>query len=135
MYFEVNKEGKIRFGLGAIKGSGDAAVESIISERNEKGHYKNFFNFSERVNLRTVNKKTFECLAYAGGFDSFPELHRAQYFFIPQGDTGNLIEKAIRYGNAYKNEKRRRRCPCSELQAMWKFLFPDKFRIQNNGVI
>jgi DNA polymerase-3 subunit alpha len=105
MYFEVNKEGKIRFGLGAIKGTGDAAVESIISERNENGPYKNFFNFSERVNLRTVNKKTFECLAYAGGFDSFPNLHRAQYFFIPQGDTGNLIEKAIRYGNAYKNEK------------------------------
>jgi DNA polymerase III subunit alpha len=105
MYFEVNKDGKIRFGLGAIKGTGDAAVESIISERNENGHYKNFFNFSERVNLRTVNKKTFECLAYAGGFDSFTDLHRAQYFFIPQGDTGNLIEKAIRYGNAYKNEK------------------------------
>jgi DNA polymerase III subunit alpha len=105
MYFEVNKEGKIRFGLGAIKGTGEAAVESIISERNENGPYKNFFNFSERVNLRTVNKKTFECLAYAGGFDSFPDLHRAQYFFIPQGDTGNLIEKAIRYGNAYKNEK------------------------------
>jgi DNA polymerase III subunit alpha len=105
MYFEVNKEGKIRFGLGAIKGTGDAAVESIISERNENGPYKNFFNFTERVNLRTVNKKTFECLAYAGGFDSFPNLHRAQYFFIPQGDTGNLIEKAIRYGNAYKNEK------------------------------
>jgi DNA polymerase III subunit alpha len=105
MYFEVNKDGKIRFGLGAIKGTGAAAVESIISERNENGPYKNFFNFSERVNLRTVNKKTFECLAYAGGFDSFTDLHRAQYFFIPQGDTGNLIEKAIRYGNAYKNEK------------------------------
>ncbi|HXA01253.1 MAG TPA: OB-fold nucleic acid binding domain-containing protein, partial [Cytophagaceae bacterium] len=105
MYFEVNKDGKIRFGLGAIKGTGDAAVESIISERNENGPYKNFFNFSERVNLRTVNKKTFECLAYAGGFDSFTDLHRAQYFFIPQGDTGNLIEKAIRYGNAYRNEK------------------------------
>jgi DNA polymerase III subunit alpha len=105
MYFEVNKDGKIRFGLGAIKGTGDAAVESIICERNANGPYKNFFNFSERVNLRTVNKKTFECLAYAGGFDSFTELHRAQYFFIPQGDTGNLIEKAIRYGNAYKNEK------------------------------
>ncbi|MFL5728355.1 MAG: DNA polymerase III subunit alpha, partial [Cytophagaceae bacterium] len=105
MYFEVNKEGKIRFGLGAIKGTGEAAVESIISERNENGPYKNFFNFAERVNLRTVNKKTFECLAYAGGFDSFTDLHRAQYFFIPQGDTGNLIEKAIRYGNAYRNEK------------------------------
>jgi DNA polymerase III subunit alpha len=105
MNFDVNTEGKIRFGLGAIKGSGDAAVDSIIMERNENGHYTDIFNFSERVNLRAVNKKTFECLAYAGAFDSFSDLHRARYFHIPQGDTGNLIEKAIRYGNAYHTEK------------------------------
>ncbi|HEY8400984.1 MAG TPA: DNA polymerase III subunit alpha, partial [Cytophagaceae bacterium] len=105
IYFEVNKEGQIRFGLGAVKGTGEAAVESIISERNENGPFTSFFNFSERVNLRTVNKKTFECMAYAGAFDCFPEIHRAQYFHVPNGDTTNLIEKAIKYGNACKNEK------------------------------
>lgn len=105
MYFDVNKEGKIRFGLGAIKGTGEAAVDSIIQERDENGPYKNIFDFSERINLRTVNKKTFESLALAGAFDRFEELHRAQYFATPEGDSGNLIEKAIKYGNACRNEK------------------------------
>src|SRR5690606_28228552 len=58
-HFDVNKEGKIRFGLGAVKGTGEAAVEAIISERNENGPFENIFNFSKRVNLRAVNKKTF----------------------------------------------------------------------------
>src|SRR5690606_18418034 len=66
MYFDVNKEGKIRFGMGAIKGTGEAAVEAIIQERNEKGPYKDVFDFAERVNLRSVNKKTFETLALSG---------------------------------------------------------------------
>lgn len=63
MYFDVNKEGKIRFGLGAIKGTGEAAVEAIISERDEHGSFKDIFDFAERINLRAVNKKTFESLA------------------------------------------------------------------------
>ena len=105
LFFDVNKEGKIRFGLGAIKGSGEAAVEAIISERNTNGPFTDIFNFAQRVSLRTVNKKTFECLAQAGAFDTFADIHRAQYFFIPQGETGNLIEKIIRYGNAYQNDK------------------------------
>jgi DNA polymerase-3 subunit alpha len=104
-YFDVNKEGKIRFGLGAIKGSGEAAVEAIINERNEKGPYKDVFDFAHRVNLRAVNKKTFECLAQAGTFDSLGDTHRAQYFFTPQGDSGNFIEKLIRYGNAWQSNK------------------------------
>lgn len=105
LYFDVNKEGKIRFGLGAIKGTGEAAVESIISERDQNGPYSDIFNLAQRVNLRTVNKKTFECLAQAGAFDGFADIHRAQYFFTPAGDTGNLIEKIIRYGGAFQNEK------------------------------
>ncbi|HEX8545616.1 MAG TPA: OB-fold nucleic acid binding domain-containing protein, partial [Cytophagaceae bacterium] len=105
MYFDVNKEGKIRFGLGAIKGTGEAAVESILMERDLNGPYTDIFSFAERVNLRTVNKKTFESLAYAGAFDIFQNIHRRQYFNVPDGDSGNLIEKAIKYGNAYRNEK------------------------------
>jgi len=105
MHFDVNSEGKIRFGLGAIKGSGEAAVESIISERNENGPYTSIFDFVQRVNLRTVNKKTFECLAYGGAFDGFKNIHRAQYFAAVEGDSNNLIEKIIKYGNAYRTEK------------------------------
>ncbi|PWK20220.1 DNA polymerase-3 subunit alpha [Arcicella aurantiaca] len=98
--FAVNKKGEIRFGLAAIKGTGDAAVESIIEERDKNGPYKDIYDFVKRVNLRTVNKKTIESLAYAGGFDCFEEingLHRAIYFEDVEGS--NFIEKLIRYAN------------------------------------
>lgn len=98
-FFDVNKQGKIRFGMGAVKGTGDAAVENIIEERKTIGFYKDIFDVARRVNLRAVNKRTFESLAYAGAFDGFPGLHRAQYFFDDNGST--LIEKAVKYGNNY----------------------------------
>ncbi|MBL6448689.1 DNA polymerase III subunit alpha [Fulvivirga sp. 29W222] len=101
--FAVNPEGEIRFGLGAIKGSGDAAVENIIEERENNGHYKDIFDFAERVNLRTVNKKTFECLAMSGAFDCFEEFHRRQYLHAPENDQ-TLIEKVIKYANKMQME-------------------------------
>ena len=102
--FGVNKRGQIRFGLSAVKGTGDAAVESIMGERDKGGPFKSIWDFAERLNLRTVNKKTFESLAYAGGFDSFTELHRAQYFAAPEGEISGL-EKIIKYGGAAQAEK------------------------------
>ncbi|MGK7392067.1 MAG: DNA polymerase III subunit alpha [Candidatus Cyclobacteriaceae bacterium M2_1C_046] len=98
VHFEVNKEGEIRFGLGAIKGTGDAAVEAIIEERQENGPFKDIYDFAERVNLRVVNKKTFECLAMSGAFDCFEEFHRRQYLEAVDGDH-TLTEKLIRYSN------------------------------------
>src|SRR5690606_38389565 len=62
--FSVNKEGIIRFGLGALKGVGEAAVEDIIKERNANGPFKDIFDLITRVNQRTVNKKSLESLAY-----------------------------------------------------------------------
>ncbi|MDQ3392756.1 MAG: DNA polymerase III subunit alpha [Bacteroidota bacterium] len=103
MFFDVNKRGQIRFGLGAIKGAGEAAIDAIISERDKSGPYKNLFDFSKKVNLRCVNKKTFESFAMAGAFDCFPEFHRRQFLYAPDGDT-NLIEKSIKYGNNTQNE-------------------------------
>lgn len=103
--FGVNKRGEIRFGLGGIKGTGDAAVESIIEERDKNGPYKDIYDFMTRVNLRTVNKKTIESLAYAGAFDLFEDFHRAQYFTTIDGEQQNLIEKLIRYANAVQAEK------------------------------
>src|SRR5690606_24547300 len=92
------------FGLGAIKGTGESAVEAIISEREQKGPFKSIFEFSERVNLRAVNKKTFESLAQAGAFDCFPDFHRRQYIYAEENDA-SLIEKAIRHGNTVQSEK------------------------------
>ncbi|HTE10921.1 MAG TPA: DNA polymerase III subunit alpha, partial [Chitinophagaceae bacterium] len=100
--FAVNSKGEIRFGLGGLKGVGEAAVEGIIDERGKRGAYTSIFDFIKRVNQRTVNKKTLESLAYAGGFDCFPDLHRAIYFYIPQGDISTGLEKIIRYGNVFQ---------------------------------
>ena len=98
VFFEVNKDGKIRFGLGAIKGAGDGAVETLIAERDAHGPFKDIFEFAKRFSQRAVNKKTFECLALSGAFDCFTEYHRKQYIAAKDGDI-SLIEKAIRYSS------------------------------------
>ena len=103
--FAVNKKGEIRFGLGGLKGVGEAAIESIIEERNKAGNFKDLYDFIKRVNQRTVNKKSIESLAYSGGFDCFKELHRAQYFFTPPGETSNGIDRIIRFGNVFQSNK------------------------------
>src|SRR5436305_11283009 len=64
--FAVNDKGEIRFGLGGLKGVGEAAVESIIEERKTNGFFTDIFNFIKRVNQRTVNKKSIESLANSG---------------------------------------------------------------------
>ncbi len=99
--FAVNKSGQIRFGMGAVKGVGEAAVASIVEERMTNGSYKNIFDFVRRINLRAANKKTFESLAHAGGLDSF-DIHRATYFFTDGNDNINFLEKIIRYGNSHQ---------------------------------
>ena len=71
--FSVNRRGDIRFGLAAIKGVGESAVQSIISEREKNGPYKNIFDFVQRVNLNSCNRKNIECLALAGSLDSFTD--------------------------------------------------------------
>ena len=101
--FAVNTKGEIRFGLGGLKGVGEAAIEGIIEER-KKGHYKSIFDLVKRVNQRMVNKKSLECLAYSGAFDCFNNIHRAQYFHIPQGDTSTGLEKIIKFGNIYQSQ-------------------------------
>ncbi len=103
--FGVNKKGEIRFGLAGIKGAGDAAVESLISERTENGPFNDIFDLVTRVNLKTVNKKTLESLAYAGAFDTLDTYHRAQYFLYGEGDAQTFIERITRYANNYHAEK------------------------------
>ncbi len=102
--FSVNKKHEIRFGLGGIKGTGDAAVDAIIEERDKNGEFKDIFDFITRVNLRTVNKKTLESLAYAGAFDCFEEIHRAIYFNVSE-EGGTFIERLIRYANKVQEDK------------------------------
>ena len=102
--FTVNTEGNIRFGLGAIKGVGESAVQSIMNEREKNGPYKNIFDFVQRVNLNSCNKKNIECLALAGGFDSFTELCREQY--LAENSKGEqFLDALVRYGSRYQTDK------------------------------
>ena len=101
--FSVNKKKNIRFGLGAIKGVGESAVENIIAERNKNGAYKDIFDFVERVNLSSCNKKNIESLALAGAFDNM-EIQREQ-FFAETGKGEQFIDILVRYGNKYQTDK------------------------------
>ena len=105
--FSSNKAGDVRFGLGAVKGVGEAAVESIIAERNANGRFKDIYDLMERVNFSAVNRKCFENLAYAGGFDSISGFHRGKFFGADARDnTGvTFIEQLMRYGQRFQAEK------------------------------
>jgi DNA polymerase-3 subunit alpha len=102
--FTVNDDGAIRFGMGAIKGVGAGAVETIVENRKEEGNYKSIFDLGKRIDLRAANKKAFENLALAGGFDCFSGTHRAQYFH-QEGDNITFLEKAIRYGAKFQENE------------------------------
>ncbi|MFI0430262.1 DNA polymerase III subunit alpha [Mariniflexile sp. HMF6888] len=102
--FSVNKDNAVRFGMGAIKGVGHGAVITIVDNRKKDGPYKSIFDFAKRIDLRAANKKAFENLALAGGFDGFKETHRAQYFH-DDGDGITFLEKAIRYGNKHQENE------------------------------
>ena len=102
--FAVNKQGAVRFGMGAIKGVGRSAVETIVENRKKDGSYRSVFDLAKRIDLRSANKKAFENLAVAGGFDSFGTTHRAQYFH-DEGDGVTFLEKVIRSAAKYQENK------------------------------
>ena len=100
--FSVPKENVIRFGMNAIKGVGEAAVEDIIAEREANGPFLTVYDFTKRINQRTVNKKSMESLVLAGALDCFPQLHRAQYFYAPPTDPITGLERLVRFGNQFQ---------------------------------
>ncbi|NNK54936.1 MAG: DNA polymerase III subunit alpha [Flavobacteriaceae bacterium] len=97
--FTVNDSGAVRFGMGAIKGVGGNAVATIVENRKD-GKYKSIFDLAKRIDLRAANKKAFENLVLAGGFDSF-DTHRAQYMHT-DGDGIMFFEKVLRYAARYQ---------------------------------
>ena len=98
--FAVNDDLAIRFGMGAIKGVGKGAVETIIEYRKEQ-RYTSIFDLVKRIDLRAANKKAFENLVLAGGFDSFLNVNRSQYL-NPDGDGVTFLEKVLRFGAKYQ---------------------------------
>ncbi len=102
--FSVNDNGAVRFGMGAVKGVGQGAVATIIENRKDDGKYKSIFDLTKRIDLRAANKRALENLALAGGFDTFKETHRAQYFHN-EGDGITFLEKAVKYASKYQESK------------------------------
>lgn len=101
--FTVNNEGNVRFGMGAIKGVGKGAIKELIEERNLNGPFVSIYDFVERVNLNSLNKKNLEAMALGGAFDHFEGMNRAQFF--AENDKGeSFIETLIKYGNRVKND-------------------------------
>ena len=102
--FTVNKDGAIRFGLGAVKGVGSKPVDAILEERQNGGVFTSVFDMTSRVSLRACNKRVFESLVLAGGFDSFGRIRRSQFFAEDQ--NGRLfLENVIKYGARVQENK------------------------------
>ena len=102
--FTVNKDGDIRFGLGAVKGVGETAVQSIIDERQKNGPYANVFDLVQRVNLNACNRRAMESMALAGALDSFADLKREQYFAMTNKNEP-FLDTLLRYGNRYQADQ------------------------------
>ncbi len=103
MKFTVNKNDQIRFGLSALKGVGEGPVSALIEARDKDGDFTDIFDITKRVNLRAVNKKCMESLAYGGAFDTFEGVTRSTYF-APSEKYSTLIEHALKWGNLYQKQ-------------------------------
>jgi DNA polymerase-3 subunit alpha len=89
--FEPVSKTEIRYGLGAIKGSGEAVIGAIVAEREANGPYKGLFDLARRVDKRYLNRRTLEALVKAGAFDALSE-HRASLM----ASVGAALETADR---------------------------------------
>ena len=102
--FSVDSKGNIRFGLGAVKGLGDSAVEAIIKERDANGPFKGIFDFIQRVSTSACKRNNLESLVLSGAFDCFTEMSREQYLALnSKGET--FIDSLARYGAKYQMDK------------------------------
>ena len=105
MRFSSNKNGDIRFGLAAIKGVGEGAVNSIIAEREQNGPFKDIYDFAERVNYTAVNRKCFENIAMAGGFNSIIDFSRGKFIAKDEKDDSTFVDALVRYGSRVQFER------------------------------
>ena len=103
--FSVNKHGDIRFGLCAVKGVGENAVQSIIEEREANGPFTSIFDFVERVNLTACNRKNLECLALSGAFDELPGGIEREQYMSSNSKGEQFLESIVKYGNRFQIDK------------------------------
>jgi len=121
--FGVNSKGEIRFGLVAVKGVGEGAVQNIIEEREKNGPYKSIYDFIERVNVvggirnndsgsndaaaraiaPQINKRVIESLALAGAFDALGV--NREPFIEPNSKGETFTEVLLRYGISFQQDR------------------------------
>ncbi|HEX3554549.1 MAG TPA: DNA polymerase III subunit alpha [Thermoanaerobaculia bacterium] len=87
---------RIRYGLGAIKGVGESAIESVLAARREAGRFRSLTHLATEVDLRLVNRKVFECLVKAGGFDSLG---------IPRTPLWHSLDGLLDYAQRRRRER------------------------------
>jgi len=99
--FSATTDGTIRFGLAGIKGVGEGAVDAIVEERKQGGPFKDIFDFVQRVNLSSCNRKAVESMALAGAFDEFKEIKREDFF--EKNNRGETYSEVLtRFGQRYQ---------------------------------
>ena len=104
--FGVDPSGNIRFGLTAIKGLGNSAVDAIVKERDDNGPYRDIFDFVKRVPISSLKRSDIESLTYSGAFDSFaPGLQREQ-FFAKNAKGEVFIDSLVRFGAQYQQTEK-----------------------------
>src|SRR5205085_2453875 len=89
---------QIRFGLTAVKNVGSTAIDSIILSRKKDGSFKNFFDFTSRIDLRVCNRKVLESLIKCGAMDEFG-LYRSQLMA--------LVDQALEMGSNLQKDRSR----------------------------
>ena len=100
--FGVNVRQQIRYGLMAIKGLGEAAVQAIVEEREKNGPYRDIFNFAERVNMSAIKRNGLECLALSGAFDNIAGGIRREQFIAADPKGNVFLDLLMRYGTQYQ---------------------------------
>lgn len=103
--FGVNSHGDIRFGLAAVKGVGEGVVADIIREREANGPYESVYDFVERVNPSTLNRRVLEALALSGALDCFGSEVQREDYYATNGRGESFMEQLLRYGQAYQQDK------------------------------
>ena len=105
--FSVTKDGCIRFGLAGIKGVGEGPSVAIINEREQNGFFKNTFNFLERIDTRSCNKKTIESLGLSGAFDNFNDISRTAFIKDKNYNEKKeiILDKLVQYSNDFQKAK------------------------------
>ncbi|MBR1665928.1 MAG: DNA polymerase III subunit alpha [Bacteroidaceae bacterium] len=103
--FSVDDDGHIRFGLGAIKGLGESAVEAIIEERLSGGHYTSVYDLVQRVNLQSLKRSGLENLIISGALDSLMEGAPREQYLGRTAKGEAYVDVLIRYGTLYQEGK------------------------------